>query len=113
MPTATQISAIILDTIVKATLLLALAWNATLILKKHSAATRHLVRVFALAALLLLPFSALLLPAWHVKGIPDFTGSATASTHQIPRLLWRRHGRQQLLSLPASGLRRLCQPKWL
>src|SRR5438270_7985415 len=82
MPTATQTSAIILDTSVKATLLLALAWSATLILKKRSAATRHLVRVFALAALLLLPFSALLLPAWHVKGVPDFT--ATTSAHANP-----------------------------
>src|ERR1051326_2304661 len=76
-------SAIILDTIVKATLLLALAWGAALLLKQCSAATRHLVRVFALAALLALPFSVRLLPAWHVKGIPDFIGS-TASTHVSP-----------------------------
>src|ERR1043165_5569903 len=78
MPTATPISAIILDTIVKATLLLALAWGAALILKQRSAATRHLVRAFVLAALLLLPCSVLLLPAWHVKGIPDFAGSAAS-----------------------------------
>src|SRR5689334_23207507 len=77
-------SAIILDTIVKATLLLTLAWGAALLLKQRSAATRHLVRVFALAALLALPFSVRLLPAWHVKGIPDFTGSAAASTHVSP-----------------------------
>ena len=64
--------AMVLDTVVKSTVLLALAWSAALILKKRSAATQHMVRAFALAALLLLPFSVLLLPAWHVKGIPEF-----------------------------------------
>ena len=65
--------AMVLDTVVKSTVLLALAWSAALILKKRSAATQHMVRAFALAALLLLPFSVLLLPAWHVKGIPEFS----------------------------------------
>src|SRR4030088_2401723 len=68
-------SAIILDTVVKATLLLAIAWGATLILKKRSAATQHVVRTFALAALLLLPFSVMLLPAWHIKGLPQYPKS--------------------------------------
>src|SRR5579884_2723066 len=66
------ISAIILDTICKSTILLALARGAAFTLKKCSAATQHMVRVFTLAALLLLPFSSMLLPAWHVKGIPQF-----------------------------------------
>ena len=39
-------SAIILDTVVKSTLLLAIAWGAALILKKRSAATQHMVRDF-------------------------------------------------------------------
>src|SRR6478752_1951131 len=64
--------AIILDTVVKSTVLLGFAWGAALALKKSSAATQHLVRAFALAALLLLPFSVMLLPAWHVKGVPQF-----------------------------------------
>ena len=64
--------AIILDTIVKSTVLLGFAWGAALALKKSSAATQHLVRAFALAALLLLPFSVMFLPAWHVKGVPQF-----------------------------------------
>ena len=74
------ISAIILGTVVKATLLLALAWGATLLLKRRSAAARHMVQACALAGLLLLPFSALVLPAWHIKGIPDFAGAAATST---------------------------------
>ncbi|HEX3156320.1 MAG TPA: M56 family metallopeptidase, partial [Candidatus Angelobacter sp.] len=65
-------SAIILDTVVKSTLLLAIAWGAALVLKKRSAATQHMVRTFALAALLLLPFSVMLVPAWHIKGLPQY-----------------------------------------
>src|SRR5438309_3194299 len=75
----TTVPAIILDTLLKTTLLLGLAWGATLLLRRHSASLRHMVRVFTLAALLLLPLSVLLLPAWHVKGVPDFTRRAAAS----------------------------------
>src|SRR6185437_10791587 len=61
-------SAIILDTVVKSTLLLAIASVAALALKRRSAATQHMVRTFALAALLLLPILVMLTPAWHIKG---------------------------------------------
>src|SRR6476646_8076310 len=69
-------SAIILDTLVKSTLLLAIAWGAALVLKRRSAATQHMVRSFALAALLLLPISVMLLPAWHIKGLPQYPKSS-------------------------------------
>src|SRR5947209_7612852 len=72
MHTSAPSLAIILDTVVKSTVLLGLAWGAALALKKSSAATQHLVRTFALAALLLLPFAVMSLPAWHVKGVPQF-----------------------------------------
>ena len=75
MHTSIPSFAIILDTVVKSTLLLAIAWGATLILKKRSAATQHMVRTFALAALLLLPFAVMLLPAWHIKGLPQYPRS--------------------------------------
>src|SRR5437899_246623 len=75
--------AMVLDTVVKSTVLLALAWSAALILKKRSAATQHMVRAFALAALLLLPFSVLLLPAWHVKGIPEFVRPRPQASRQM------------------------------
>ncbi|HEY2915390.1 MAG TPA: M56 family metallopeptidase, partial [Candidatus Angelobacter sp.] len=68
-------SAIILDTVVKSTLLLAIAWGAALVLKKRSAATQHMVRTFALAALLMLPFFVMLAPAWHIKGFPQYPKS--------------------------------------
>jgi beta-lactamase regulating signal transducer with metallopeptidase domain len=70
-------SAIILDSALKATVLLALAWAGGLALKNHSAAARHAVRASVLSALLLLPFSRLL-PAWHVKGMPEFAHAASA-----------------------------------
>jgi beta-lactamase regulating signal transducer with metallopeptidase domain len=69
-------SAIILDSALKATVLLALAWAGGLALKNESAAARHAVRASVLGALLLLPFSRLL-PAWHVRGIPEFTRAAS------------------------------------
>jgi beta-lactamase regulating signal transducer with metallopeptidase domain len=65
-------SAIILDTVVKSTLLLVIAWAMALVLKKRSAATQHMVRAFTLAALLLLPISVMVLPAWHIKGLPQY-----------------------------------------
>ncbi|HEY2169096.1 MAG TPA: M56 family metallopeptidase, partial [Candidatus Angelobacter sp.] len=68
-------SAIILDTLVKSTLLLAIASAAALVLKKRSAATQHMVRTFALAALLLLPISVMLVPTWHIKGLPQYPKS--------------------------------------
>src|SRR4051794_9501794 len=84
-------SAIILDTLVKSTLLLAIAWGATLILKKRSAATQHMVRTFALTALLLLPISVMVLPAWHVKGLPEYPRSdpATSATPTQPAIVAR------------------------
>ena len=83
MPASASLVAIILDTAVKSTLLLALAWGVALVLKKRSAATQHMVRTFTLTALLLLPFSAILLPAWHVKGIPEFSSPSAPVPQQM------------------------------
>jgi beta-lactamase regulating signal transducer with metallopeptidase domain len=77
--------AIILDTVLKSTVLLALAWGAALILKKRSAATQHMVRTFSLVAVLLLPFSVMLLPAWHVKGLPGFSKLRVSSRPVVVR----------------------------
>ncbi len=77
-------SAIVLDTALKATILLLLAWGGALILKNRSAALRHAVLAFAVAALLLLPFSSVVLPAWHVKGMPAFAATVSATTASTP-----------------------------
>ncbi|HEY6273871.1 MAG TPA: M56 family metallopeptidase, partial [Terriglobales bacterium] len=71
MPHLSSLPAIILDTALKATVLLALAWASGALLEKRSAAARHLVRALFLATLLMLPFSGFL-PGWHVRGIPEF-----------------------------------------
>jgi beta-lactamase regulating signal transducer with metallopeptidase domain len=72
-----SLSAIILDATLKATTLLLVAWAVSLLLKHRSAASRHLLRAFVLAALLLLPFSGLL-PGWHMRGIPAFAVATTS-----------------------------------
>src|SRR5689334_14951577 len=85
MHTSAPALAIILDTVVKSTVLLGFAWAAALALKKSSAATQHLMRTFALAALLLLPFSVMFLPAWHVKGVPQFFRSSPVARQKAVR----------------------------
>src|SRR5215468_11295446 len=72
MRSAIPILMMILDTTLRATVLMALAWGVSVLLRKQSAATRHMVRVSAVTALLLLPLSVALLPGWHVKGLPSF-----------------------------------------
>src|SRR5947209_4358153 len=89
--------AIILDILIKATLLLTLAWGAALLLKNRSAAIQHMVRAFALAALLLLPFSGMLLPAWHVKGIPEFSVGSSAEVQRASRPTIAAHVPQSVL----------------
>lgn len=66
-----------LDSALKGTVLLALAGLAVIALRKASAATRHLVWLFAIAALLVTPLVSVLLPGWRV--LPRWT-PATAST---------------------------------
>ena len=73
--------AIVLDTVLKSTVLLALAWSAALVMKKRSAAAQHMVRTFSLVAVLLLPFFVILLPAWHIKGLPGFSRRTAATPH--------------------------------
>src|SRR5215813_14278738 len=76
MDTLGSLFAIILDSTVKVTVLLALAWAAGRALKNRSSASRHLVRTCALCAALLLPLLSSLLPGWHVQGIPQLVPAA-------------------------------------
>jgi len=66
-----QIIAILIDATAKATILLAIACLALRLLRNSSAATRHLLLTFSLCAVLLLPVITVLVPAWHVAGIPQ------------------------------------------
>lgn len=56
--------------VAKITLVLGLAWVASLVLKNSSAALRHRVIVIALIASLLIPIIELTLPAWRILPLP-------------------------------------------
>jgi hypothetical protein len=59
-------SLLLADSAVKGTALLVLAATAALILRRDSAATRHLVWLLAIVALLVVPVLSALLPQWRV-----------------------------------------------
>ena len=61
-----QGSTILLEVCAKATILLLFAVAMVLVLRRASAASRHLVWTLALSALLALPVFSLILPAWNV-----------------------------------------------
>src|SRR5260370_29096834 len=75
---------VIVSVTLKATVLLALGWAAGLLLKDRPAATRHMARAFVLCAVLLLPFFALLLPAWRVKGLPKLFPARSGAAAALP-----------------------------
>ncbi len=59
-------SLLLVDSAVKGTVLLALAAVAALILRRDSAATRHLVWLLAIVAMLVVPLLSAMLPQWRV-----------------------------------------------
>jgi len=65
---------VLIDSTLRGAALLALAGAAALGLRKASAAARHLVWLFAVAALLVLPVLSALLPNWRV--LPSWTAMA-------------------------------------
>ncbi len=72
-----------LNIIIRTTVLLGLFWIASLLLKQRSAATRYLLRSFALAATLLMPALSYFVPAWHIPGIPQITGVNSFSDSKV------------------------------
>lgn len=65
-------SLLLVDTAVKGTVLLALAAVAALMLRRDSAATRHLVWLLAIVAILVAPILSAMLPQWRV--LPAWAG---------------------------------------
>src|SRR5258708_25283763 len=65
-------SLLLVDSAVKGTALLMLAAVAALILRRDSAATRHLVWLLAIVAMLAVPVVSAMLPQWHV--LPEWAG---------------------------------------
>ena len=74
----------------RATVLLALAWVATWVLRRRSAATRHLIWSGAIAGVLALPLLGAVMPAWNVPLISmtartDTPIAATAAAAPVER----------------------------
>lgn len=80
LPTNVQAAAFLLENSAKAALLFAAAWAVAFALRKRSAALRHQVWLAAVAASLVLPIVAPLLPAWHSDAlsvaVEQLTGAA-------------------------------------
>ena len=72
----------LIDSALKVTVLLIVASVVVLMLRRDSAATRHLVWLVAMAATLVVPVMSALLPAWRV--LPDWAGlSRTAIAESV------------------------------
>src|SRR6478672_11023698 len=77
-PTVAHAAAFALDLAIKATLVFAVTAGLLFALRRASAATRHLVGTFGLAAALLLPVLTLALPRVPVRLLPDLRPSSAA-----------------------------------
>jgi beta-lactamase regulating signal transducer with metallopeptidase domain len=72
-------SNLLLDILVKATLLVAVALVATAVWRRAAAATRHLIWALALGGVLVLPIAERVGPAWHVLPIARPAAALPAS----------------------------------
>src|SRR5438874_12533909 len=68
-------SSLLMDSAVKGTGLLVLAMIAAMFLRRDSAATRHLVWLLAIVAMLVVPVLSAMLPQWRV--LPEWAGVPT------------------------------------
>jgi hypothetical protein len=75
--------AILADAFVKATILLLVAAAGTLVLRRSSAAMRHLVWALACAGVLVLPVASALLPTWRVPAWPSLDMPVASNAEQI------------------------------
>src|SRR5271163_3321608 len=82
-------SLLLMDSAVKGTALLVVAAVAVMILRRDSAATRHLVWLLAIVAMLVVPVLSALLPQWRVlpawAGIPPETAVVSARPPSIAK----------------------------
>src|SRR5580765_8470312 len=67
-------SLLLVDSAVKGTALLLVAAAVALMLRRDSAATRHLVWLLAIVALLVAPVLSAMLPGWRV--LPEWAGAS-------------------------------------
>ena len=83
---------LLLDTAVKATLLLAGAFLASTLLCRTSAAVRHRVWCLTFAGLLLLPVLSSLLPGWRVPILPTMPQAEEAAAAASDRMILAEPG---------------------
>jgi HEAT repeat protein/beta-lactamase regulating signal transducer with metallopeptidase domain len=74
----------VIDAIAKATLLFAAAGAVSFVLRRGSAAARHMVWTLALISVLVLPALSLALPRWHVSVVTLNTGSELPALRPLP-----------------------------
>ena len=79
-----MINEVLIACALKATLILIAAWLLTIAMRRASAAARHMVWVFALAALLLLPVFTVAIPQWTVTVPQSKIGPALPSQVRSP-----------------------------
>ena len=85
-------AAVLVEIAVKTSLVLGLAWLATAVMARRSAAARHVVWTLALTAALSMPVLVLIGPTWRVAALPD--GWAPGLRTVVERLDHRPAGRR-------------------
>src|SRR5438045_1756056 len=73
----------VIDAIAKATIVFAAAGLLSVVLRRASAAARHLIWTLALLSALILPVFSFALPKWEV-GLVKVAGSQLSSSYQLP-----------------------------
>ena len=76
--------AILVDAIVKATVLLLVAGAGAWLLRRSSAALRHLVWALACGGVLVLPIASAVLPNWRLGGWPRFDAPIALDLREVP-----------------------------
>ncbi len=76
--------AILVDAIVKTTVLLLVAGAGAWLLRRSSAALRHLVWALACGGVLVLPIASAVLPNWRLGGWPRFDAPIAFNLHEVP-----------------------------
>ena len=79
-------SLLLVDSAVKGTALLVLAAVAAMILRRDSAATRHLVWLLAIVAMLVVPVLSAMLPQWRV--LPEWAGISPETAVVATPVVW-------------------------
>jgi hypothetical protein len=96
-------AAVLLEIVVKTSIVLLLAWAATRVMARRSAAgARHLVWAAALTTALFVPALVLFGPAWHVAGLPGGLVPAVRAVMSAPAAASRADG-EVWPATPLSG----------